>query len=525
MHKIIIGTRGSELALWQANYTKSLLEKQNCEVEIKIISTEGDRSQQWNTSFDKLEGKGFFTKEIEDALLKKEIDLAVHSHKDLPTESPDGLMIAGVSDREDPSELLLIRKEALDEKKKFNLKENAIVGTSSSRRKAQLLSFRGDIQLKELRGNVPTRVKKLTDGEYDAILLAAAGVERLGLDLSHLHVEKLSPKEFIPAPAQGVLAWQIRETDDRTARVIEKINNEDVQTLINVERRVLNLFEGGCHMPLGAYCEMDTDKNDRPLFKLWVSKANTWDAQPVQLYFETGLAFDLPERVVERINSITPQKVFVSKAAKETDYLPRALKNLGFDAQIESLIDFKQVKMHILPVSDWIFFSSKRAVKYFFQQEPKIGKVKFGCISKETAMELRQFGHRADFIGQNADTKFVGKQFASIAGSSKVLFPIAKDSLQSIQYQLNKRENAINIVVYETITHPVTIDPATQIFVFTSPSNVDGFFAKNKWNDNYKAVAMGDATEAALIRKRVRKCVKPISFDDMGLLQAILSVS
>ncbi|MGZ3894763.1 MAG: uroporphyrinogen-III synthase [Bacteroidia bacterium] len=140
-------------------------------------------------------------------------------------------------------------------------------------------------------------------------------------------------------------------------------------------------------------------------------------------------------------------------------------------------------------------------------------------------MELRQFGHRADFIGQNADTKFVGKQFASIAGSSKVLFPIAKDSLQSIQYQLNKRENAINIVVYETITHPVTIDPATQIFVFTSPSNVDGFFAKNKWNDNYKAVAMGDATEAALIRKRVRKCVKPISFDDMGLLQAILSVS
>src|SRR6201987_4847654 len=112
MHKIIIGTRGSELALWQANYTKSLLEKQNCEVELKIISTEGDRSQQWNTSFDKLEGKGFFTKEIEDALLNKEVDLAVHSHKDLPTESPEGLMIAGVSEREDPSELLLVRKEA-----------------------------------------------------------------------------------------------------------------------------------------------------------------------------------------------------------------------------------------------------------------------------------------------------------------------------------------------------------------------------------------------------------------------------
>src|ERR1700741_1730866 len=111
MQKIIIGTRGSELALWQANYTKDLLEKLGHEAELKIISTEGDRTQQWNTSFDKLEGKGFFTKELEEALLKKEIDLAVHSHKDLPTESPYGLIVAGVSKREDPSDILLIRQE------------------------------------------------------------------------------------------------------------------------------------------------------------------------------------------------------------------------------------------------------------------------------------------------------------------------------------------------------------------------------------------------------------------------------
>src|SRR5246127_3930776 len=228
MKKIIIGTRGSDLALWQANYTKALIEKQGREVEIKIISTEGDRSQQWNTAFDKLEGKGFFTKEIEDALLKKEIDLAVHSHKDLPTENTEGLMIAGISDREDPSELLLIRKEAVDEKQKFSLKQKAILGTSSSRRKAQFLAFRPDVELKELRGNITTRVKKLLNGDYDAIMLAAAGIERLQMDLSELHVEKLSPKEFIPAPAQGVLAWQIRETDDRTGRLIEKINDEEV---------------------------------------------------------------------------------------------------------------------------------------------------------------------------------------------------------------------------------------------------------------------------------------------------------
>ena len=124
--KIIIGTRGSDLALWQANYTKNLLEEKGNEVEIKIISTAGDRSQQYETSFDKLEGKGFFTKELEESLLNKTIDLAVHSHKDLPTVSPDGLMIAGVSRREDPSDILIINDKAADDKLKFGLKKKCI---------------------------------------------------------------------------------------------------------------------------------------------------------------------------------------------------------------------------------------------------------------------------------------------------------------------------------------------------------------------------------------------------------------
>src|ERR1700741_1058839 len=122
---ITIGTRGSDLALWQANFTKDLLEKQGHKVQLKIIETNGDRSQEWNTSFDKLEGKGFFTKELEDALLAGTIDVAVHSHKDLPTESPDGLMIAGVSARENPADWLIIREECFDDAKKFSLKENA----------------------------------------------------------------------------------------------------------------------------------------------------------------------------------------------------------------------------------------------------------------------------------------------------------------------------------------------------------------------------------------------------------------
>jgi hydroxymethylbilane synthase len=306
--KIIIGTRGSELALWQANYTKNLLEEKNAEVEIKIISTKGDQSQQWNTSFDKLEGKGFFTKELEEALLNKDIDLAVHSLKDLPTESPEGLMIAGVSKREDPSDILIINDDAADDKLKFGLKKNAIVGTSSSRRKSQLLAFRPDIEVKDLRGNVPTRINKLKEGDFDAILIAAAGVERLELDLDDFTVEKLNPEEFVPAPAQGVIAWQTREDDNDILEIIDQISDLDVLIKINIERQLLNLFEGGCHMPFGAYCDTEMDDEDRLRFKVWVSIAEEWNKQPKQLFFETLDTDGFVDRMYEHIKAIKPKR-------------------------------------------------------------------------------------------------------------------------------------------------------------------------------------------------------------------------
>ncbi len=523
--KIIIGTRGSELALWQANYTKTLLEEKGHIVELKIISTEGDRSQQWNTSFDKLEGKGFFTKELEDALLKKEIDLAVHSHKDLPTTSPDGLLVAGVSKREDPTDLLLIREESVDDNHKWSLKKNAIVGTSSARRKSQMLAFRPDVELKDLRGNVPTRIEKLRKGEYDAILLATAGVERLQIDLDDLHVEKLNPAEFVPAPAQGVLAWQIREDDDELLTIIDTISDFDVLIKINIERTILNLFDGGCQLPLGAYCDADFNDEDKLKFKVWTSVAGAWNKQPKQLYFETTNTQEWAEEIAEKIKNIQPKKVFVTKTFKEGDYLERALKGLGFDIEGKSLIEFRQIKFKEFPKADWIFFSSKHSVRYFFSQKPEVKGMKFGCVGASTSAELRAHGHRADFIGQNADTKLVGKQFAAKVGSSKVLFPIAKDSMQSIQWQMAKRDNVLNLNVYVTMKHGEEINPETQIVVFTSPSNVQAYFEKNKWQPHQKAVAMGDATAAALNKLKIKVAVKPISFDDLGLVQSILSIS
>jgi hydroxymethylbilane synthase len=253
--KIRIGTRGSDLALWQAHFVRRQLEEIGCEVSIQIIVTQGDRIQ--DLSFDKLEGKGFFTKEIEQALLNGEVDLAVHSHKDLETTQPSGLHIAAVSYREDASELLLMRREAFDASQAWNLKANAVIGTSSARRKAQIIAQRPDLAIKELRGNVPTRIDKLRQGQYDAILLARAGVLRLELDLSDLETIVLDPTSFIPAPAQGVLGLQTRVDDVVTTEILQKLHHADVATRIGLERSVLRQMDGGCQLPLGVYCVDD----------------------------------------------------------------------------------------------------------------------------------------------------------------------------------------------------------------------------------------------------------------------------
>ncbi len=250
--KITIGSRGSDLALWQAHFVRDELEKHGHQVEIKIIKTKGDAIQ--HLSFDKMEGKGFFTKEIESALLAKEIDLAVHSYKDLETTQPKGLKIGATSYRANPVDTILIRKSEVDQNEKWSVKKDGVIGTSSARRKLQIQVHRPDLQIKDIRGNVPTRIGKLRSGDFDAIVLAKAGIDRLELDLSDLHVFECDPLDFIPAPAQGVLALQIREDHSELEQALEPINNVEVANRVGIERKVLNLFHGGCQLPLGAYC-------------------------------------------------------------------------------------------------------------------------------------------------------------------------------------------------------------------------------------------------------------------------------
>ena len=294
MQHIRIGTRGSDLALWQANHVKRQLENLGHTVDIKIITTQGDAIQ--HLSFDKLEGKGFFTKEIEQALLDKSIDLAVHSHKDLETTNPEGLIIACVSERENPADLLLMNKDAVDDQEEWLLKQNAVIGTSSARRKSQVVGFRPDLQIKDLRGNVPTRIQKLRDRQYDAILLAKAGVDRLQIDLSEFEVVVLDPTEFVPAPAQGVLGLQIREEDQSLFEVLQNMNHPEIQKRIAVERKVLNLLDGGCQLPLGVYC----DENH----KVYVSHTPSWEEGANWYEYEAEDLTNLAEIIVEDLKDL-----------------------------------------------------------------------------------------------------------------------------------------------------------------------------------------------------------------------------
>jgi hydroxymethylbilane synthase len=244
--KLRIGSRGSQLALWQANHIAALLRGAGHEVEIEIIKTTGDRLQE--VTFAQVGSKGMFTKEIEEALAEGRVDLAVHSLKDLPTEMPVPFALAATPPRVDPRDVLVsVRYHSLAE-----LPAGARVGTSSQRRRAQLKAVRPDIEAVEFRGNVDTRLRKLAEGQVDAILLAAAGLDRL--DKTEWVRERLEPKDFCPAAGQGSLGIEARKGDVATLEALRFLDDEATHFAVTVERAALAALGGGCQVPIGVHC-------------------------------------------------------------------------------------------------------------------------------------------------------------------------------------------------------------------------------------------------------------------------------
>ena len=255
---LVIGSRGSKLALWQAEQAKSRLLALNPEIEVRIeiIKTTGDVK---TDPLSVIGGKGVFTKELEDALLAGRIDLAVHSLKDLPTVLPDGLTISAICERDDPRDALVVREDLKARSGSIlNLPEKAVIGTSSQRRVGQLRALRGDVVVKDVRGNVDTRLKKLDDGQYDALILAAAGLRRLDL---HDRIDAvIAPEEMVPAVGQGAIAIETRADDAFTIETTGQLDHHETRLCCLAERAFLRGLGGGCQFPIAGHAIIENEQ-------------------------------------------------------------------------------------------------------------------------------------------------------------------------------------------------------------------------------------------------------------------------
>jgi hydroxymethylbilane synthase len=263
--RLRIGTRGSDLALTQSRAVAALLGDRGVATELVVITTSGDRSAA--PTFGAIGPQGVFVREIEEALLERQIDCAVHSYKDLPTTSPAGLVVAAVPERRDVADWLLCRREARSAGDGLlPLGRGARVGTSSARRQAWLRHYRPDLAIAPLRGNVPTRIRRLAAGDYDAIVLAGAGIDRLNeagdtlaAHLAGLEQTRLDPERFVPAPAQGALALQCRESDAAIREALGSLDATATRRAVTLERAALALAEGGCDTAFGAHARAAAD--------------------------------------------------------------------------------------------------------------------------------------------------------------------------------------------------------------------------------------------------------------------------
>ncbi|MGE0739390.1 hydroxymethylbilane synthase [Sulfurimonas sp.] len=247
MKKLVIATRGSQLALWQSNHIKAVLEEQNpgLEVSLNVIITTGDRIQ--DKALSKIGGKGLFLKELEEAMLRGEAQIAVHSLKDVPTVMPDGLLLAAITEREDARDALLSEKYTNIDA----LPQGAVVGTSSLRRRMQIQKLRPDLIIKDLRGNVDTRIRKLKEGEFDAIILASAGINRLSLLDTVKHVYPISLEEMVPSMGQGALGIEA-VNDPEVLKIIACLEDEYSRIETTIERDFVDELQGGCQVPIGV---------------------------------------------------------------------------------------------------------------------------------------------------------------------------------------------------------------------------------------------------------------------------------
>ncbi len=539
MPNLIIGSRGSKLALWQSNWIKQELERLHpgLVVEIEIIKTTGDRMQEVSLAGLAGAGKGVFTKEIEEALIDRRIDLAVHSLKDLPTVLPDGLHIAAITERVDVRDALIC-SAALHRTVKAirDLPNGARVGTSSLRRRAQLLHQRPDLEVLELRGNVDTRLRKLDEGQYDAIILAAAGLIRLGF--AERITAKISPDEMLTAVGQGALGIESRVDDQRTNLLLESLNHWPTRYAAEAERAVLRELGGGCAVPIAAFGIVDSGErlkldalvaevDGRRTIRLQV-EGSAHQAEELGLQLAESLvaagARELlhygerqrPEQSPMRENQVATaprtapdaesplagRKVIVTRSPRQSGEMVRFLEKLGAKViacptiEIKAPTSWDQLDGALARLNsfDWLAFTSSNGVEYFLQRLDEIGHAraelmahKVCAVGRKTAERLKAENITVDVTPELFTAEALVEDFIKRFGvgqrlrGARMLLPASKTTRDVIRPAMEKIGVQVEVVeAYQTVlpassVREVTaliLEAAADYIIFTSPSTV-----------------------------------------------------
>lgn len=537
----IIGSRGSDLALWQARHIQTLLrERAGAVCEIKVIRTKGDRID--SLTFEKMEGKGFFTKEIEDCLISREIDIAVHSLKDLPTAMVDELVTAAIPKRADPRDVLLVRPEChAPGREPLQLRAGARVGTSSVRRREQIRSLDPDAVIEPLRGNVPTRLRRLLESRYDAIVLAAAGIERLGLDLGEIVSIPLAPEIFVPAPGQGALAVQLRRNDAVRRELVARIHDKATAQAVERERSLLGRFGGGCSLPLGA-C-MCAVGSTYAMSGFWTPPDG---GRPVRVTRYGGDPVTLLDTVHRSLLGgaapLDGKKVVVTRATRTSDPLAIRLNDLGAQVVSFPVISIVatppgELDEHVrdsLESYDWILFPSATAVTHFgtrlaswnrdFPALPKIGAVGPG-----TARPLLEHGHALDYVpDRHVSDALLEGILARCETLGHFLIPCAREGRDILAEGLEAAGHAVTrFAVYETVsTDPSALDSRSldgaHYLLFASPSAVRSFLGAASVPKGARIVTIGPVTGKAARDLGLRVDAEAEPYTMEGMIECIL---
>lgn len=455
--KLIIGSRGSQLALWQARWVAAQLLELGIESDLKIIKTTGDKIT--DVPLAKVGSKGLFTKEIEEALLSGEIDLAVHSLKDLPTMLPDGLTLAAIPERESPFDALI--GHTLE-----SLPQGAKVGTSSLRRSAQLKAARPDLEIESVRGNLDTRLRKLDEGQYDAILLAAAGLRRLGWGARI--AELMDPEMMCPAVGQGALAIETRDDGGAAFRACARLDHAPTRAEVTAERALLAALGGGCQVPIGAYAQADgprlrlrsvvvhpdghtmlTDEcggGVKQAAEIGALSAERLLARGARQILAQVYGLELP---------LAGRRVVVTRARRQAGTLAGKLRELGAEVIELPVIDFVQLAFVRPEWSNyqWAIFTSANSVEYFFQRMAAVKGPRLCAIGPATAQALRDRGMEPEVVPEEYVAESIVESLAGAGLSGqRVLIPRAAVARDVIPDALRAMGARVEVVaVYKTV--------------------------------------------------------------------------